>query len=421
MPDYKKPEYKEPAKNTPKNMKILFVAIPVAIVALAAIFIVFGFLRGTPPIAMPPQQVILGEVTAKDVNTSMEYVAQMEADNSVDLLARVSGFLISKNFSDGDLVKRDQILFQIEPDQYQALVDTAEAKVISTQAQLDRATLDFNRISDLYRKKTSPKSDYDSSKATYEVAKAEVMSAQASLTEAKLNLGYASIKAPFDGRISDTPFSEGSLLGPDSGVLAKVVSLDPILVTFGVSDKSITSVKGTDISNQESADDWQVRLRLSNGAIYSHIGKISYISPLVNPMTDTVKFKAKFENPDKILVPNQIVTAIVEKVHPARRLLVPKEAVLTDTDGNFVYLPKQSDDGQQMVTEMRRVTLDGELDKDYIIKEGLSEGEKFILKGLMSGGATLTPGAAIQISEPQAAEGQLPQGEQPKAEDGGNK
>ncbi len=393
----------------PANMKPLFVIIPLAIVALAAVFILLGFLRGAPQMAMPPQMVVLGEVVTRDINTSMEYVAQLEADKSVDLLARVSGFLQTKNFADGDTVKKGQLLFQIEPDQYQALADTAEAAVISAQAQVDKATLDFNRITDLYNKRTSPKSDYDSSKADYEVAKAALMSAQATLTEAKLNLGYASIRAPFDGRISDTPFSEGSLLGPDSGVLATVVSLDPIQVTFGVSDKFISAMRGQGL-NQANAKDWQVRLRLSDGSVYEKTGQLSYVAPLVNPQTDTVRFKAKFENPGGLLSPNQIVTAILEKVHPATRLMVPKEAVLTDTDGNYVLSPKEEDDdqgGRRLTAEMKRVTLDGELDKDYIIKEGLAEGDKFILKGLLANGATLTPGAAIQIA--------------PQPEDGGNK
>ena len=395
-------------------MKPLFVIIPLAIVALAAIFIGLGFLRGAPPMAMPPQAVILGQVTADNVNISREYVAQLEADNSVDLLARVSGFLVSKNFADGDLVKKGQLLFQIEPDQYQALVDTADAQLLSAQAQFYRATLEFNRITDLYNKRTSPKSDYDSSKAAYEMAKGAMMSAQAGLTEARLNLGYASIKAPFDGRISDTPFSEGSLLGPESGILAQVVSLDPILVTFGVSDKIITRVKGANAPTWQNADEWQVRLRLSNGEVYGHAGQLSYIAPLVDPQTDTVKFKAKFANPDNTLSPNQIVTAIVEKIHPDKRLMIPKEAVLTDTDGNFVYMPKEVDDGaggKKLTADMRRITLDSELDKNYIIKEGLAEGDKFILKGLLSGGATLTPGATIQIAPAPGADGQKPQPE----------
>lgn len=402
MQDYKLPGHFSDAS---PRMKKLFIIIPLAIAGVAVLFILFGFLRTAPPMAMPPQAVILGAVESREINTSTEYVGRLEAEQSVILQPRVSGYLQSKNFADGDMVKKGQVLFQIEPDQYQALVEAAEGAALSAQAQLDKASLNFTRIRDLYNKRTSPKSDYDSSKADFEVAQAAVMSAQASLKEARLNLGYASILAPFDGRISDTPFSVGAFLSPEIGPLAQVVSLDPIQVVFGVSDKVIASLRGSSL-NQDNADQWQVRLRFSNGAIYEEAGKLSYVAPVVNPQTDTVGFKAKFNNPGNLLAPNQIVTAILEKVNPARRLIVPKEAVLTDTDGNFVYLPKQAENG--FVSEMRRVKTDGELDREYIIAEGLSEGEKIIVRGLMSGGATLAAGAPIQIVPEEGAEGASP-------------
>lgn len=395
-------------KETPPQVRRLFVILPVAVVALAAIFIILGFFRRAPQMAMPPQGVILAEATLKEMAGASEFVAQTEADSSVDLLARVSGFLVAKGFKDGDVVRKNQVLFQIEPDQYQSQVESAEAKLLSAQAQLDRASLDFRRITDLYNKKTSPKSDYDSAKASFEVATGEVMSAQAALTQARLNLDYASIKAPFAGRVSDTPFSEGALLGPESGVLATLVSLDPIQVSFGVSDKAMASIRtihGYD--KAEGMGDWQVRLRLSNGQVYDRIGRLTYVAPLVDPKTDTVKMKATFPNPDHVLYPNQIVTAIVERARPIKRVTVPQEAVLTDDEGNFVLMPKAVDgeNGPTYVAEARRVTTDGEAGADYVIKEGLAAGDKVIVKGLMSGGAALADGAAIRVIEPQAQGG----------------
>jgi len=398
----------------------LFIAIPVLIVLLAVIFILVGQKKAPPPV-MPPQQVILSQVEARDITESREYVAIMESDNLVELKARVSGFLVAKNFEDGDQVKAGQLLFQIEPDQYQAVLDNAEGSVLSAQAQFDRASLDFNRITDLYHKKTSPKSDYDRAKADYEMAQAALVSATATRAQARLNLQYASIKAPFDGQISDTPYYIGSLLGPESGVLATVVSVDPILVTFGISDKIITDSQRQDLAAQETIDDWQVRLRLSSGNYYDQVGRFTYIAPTVDPQTDTLKFKAKFANPAKILRPSQIVTAVVERVHPERKLVVPKEAVLTDTEGNFVYMPKEvpADPNKPgspagLVAEMRRVTLESgdTLTKEYIITDGLKEGESFILKGLMSGGATLRPGAAIMAVDP-STQGHDGQGQAP--------
>ena len=392
-----------------KRLKILFVVIPSAIVLLAVIFIIFG--RQEPPaVAMPPQQVILTKALSREITESHEYVAVIEADEIVDLRARVSGFLVAKPFKEGDMVQSGQLLFQIEPDQYQAVLENAEANVLSAQAQYDRATLDFNRTSDLYRKNTSPKSDFDKAKADYETALAALMSANAAQTQARLDLQYASVKAPFTGLVSDTPYSVGSLLSLDSGVLAQVVSVDPILVTFGISDKIITTAQKKDTGKKYDIADWQVRLKLAPDNYYNQIGKFSYVSPIVDPQTDTIKFKAKFINPDRLLRPGQIVTVVVERTSPDKRLVLPKEAVLTDPDGNYVLMPKElpadpEKPGSQPTTvaEVRRVVLeDGDmLDKDYIIKDGLTEGEKVITKGLMSGGATLRANSPISISQPE--------------------
>ena len=383
--------------DTGRFKPIYYVLIPAGIVILAVAAIMAGR-RQPPPVAMPPQVVVLDEVRALPTAEASEFVAQMEADQWVDLKARVTGFLRHRNFSAGDLVQKDQVLFEIEPDQYQALLEMAEAEVISAQAQYDRATLDFNRIRDLYQKNTTTKSDFDTAKAAYEVAAAQVTSARARRTQAQLNLDYATIRAPFTGRISDTPYSAGSLLGPESGVLATLVSMDPILAVFGLSSRLNTSA-----GPGETLDNWQARLRLAQETWYPLAGRLVYRSPTVDPQTDTVKFKAQFENPDGFLLPGQIVTAILERARPRLRLAIPQEALLTDAEGRYVMVVRQEAEG--LFAERRPVVLDrGETAREYFIKEGLEAGEKFIVKGLMSGGATLRPGAPVRLAAPEEAE-----------------
>ena len=377
---------------------IYFVLIPVGVVFLAIAVILAGR-RHPPSFALPPQAVVLGEVRSVTLADASEFTAQMEADLSVELKARVSGFLHRRNFSAGDLVEKGQVLFQIEPDQYQALLDMAEAELISAQAQYDRATLDFNRIRDLYDKNTSTKSDFDSSKAAFEVAGAQVMSARARQTQARLNLDYATIRAPFEGRISDTPYSEGSLLGPESGVLANMVSTDPILVVFGLSSRLMDSAVGP--GEARSLDDWQARLRLAPETYYPQAGRLVYISPTVDVRTDTVKFKASFANPEGLLRPGQIVTAVLERVRPRPKLAVPKAALLTDAEGSYVLVPVEDPASGGWTTERRPVVLErAETDRDYFIKEGLAVGDKILVKGLMSGGSTLRPGAPVRLVPP---------------------
>jgi len=379
-----------------KSIKFL---LPAGVVLLALVAILAGR-RHPQPMSMPPQVVVLAEAQARSLIETWEYAAQLEADRIVDLKARVSGFLIHKNFTAGDQVKKDQVLFQIEPDNYQALLDMAQAEVRSARAQFDRATLDFNRISDLYRKNTSTKSDFDSSKASFEVAAAQLKSAEARETQARLNLDYASIKAPFDGRISDTPYSEGSLLSPESGVLATVVSTDPVLAVFGLPSRAAAEIFQRD--DAWYAASWLARLKLAPDVYYPKAGRLVYLSPTVDAQTDTVKLKARFENPDDVLRPGQIATAVLEGAQPRRRLLVPKAAVLTDPEGRYVLTVREASKGAGLVAERRPVVLDrGELDQEYFIREGLEAGDKFIIKGLMSGGATLRPGSPVRLAPPE--------------------
>ncbi|MDR2934700.1 MAG: efflux RND transporter periplasmic adaptor subunit [Candidatus Adiutrix sp.] len=382
---------------------IYFVLMPLGIFLLALAAILAGR-RQPPHFIMPPQEVVLGEVRPRHFSDSSEFAAQMEADPRVDLKARVSGFLRRQNFSAGDLVKKDQVLFQIEPDQYQALLDMAQAEVLSAQAQYDRAKRDFDRIQDLYRKNTSTKSDFDTAKAAFEVAEAQVMSARARQAQARLNLDYATIRAPFDGRISDTPYSEGSLLGPESGVLATVVATDPILVVFGLSSRLLTAAGSP--SETDYFKEWQVSLKLPQGTDYPQPGRLVYISPTVDAQTDTVKFKASFANPEGLLRHGQIVTAILESVRPRYRLAIPKAAVVTEAEGRYVLVPRKDPESDAWSAEKRPVVLDqAETDLEYFVKDGLKAGDHILVKGLMSGGSALRPGAPIRPAPPESPGG----------------
>ncbi|MDR2366653.1 MAG: efflux RND transporter periplasmic adaptor subunit [Deltaproteobacteria bacterium] len=380
--------------------KWIFVLIPLIVVGLAAAVIGLGFLRTNPQIVPPPQQVRLDEIKLVDATPTLKAVALVEANQSVDLKARVSGFLIGKHFEEGREVKAGQTLFRIEPDQYQAAVTSAMADVTSAQAQLDKATLDFNRAKDLYTKKSSPKSDFDTAQAALDVAQATLQAARARLAQAKLNLDYATIKAPFDGSVSSSPFSVGSLVGPESGALATVVSKDPVEVTFGLSDKVMSGVRlGNERSGLPGSRVENVRPRLLLGNdYYEHDGEISYVSPQVDRQTDTVRFKVRFKNPDGKLAPGQAVVASLEPIEPRKILMLPKPALMTGGGASFVYLAEPGEGGQGLVAAMRPVTVGNEFGGGFEVLSGLKEGEKVIVEGLMSQGARLRPGAPVAIA-----------------------
>jgi membrane fusion protein (multidrug efflux system) len=354
---------------------------------------------------MPPQRVVLAKVVTGPANNTLRAIGLVEADMAVDLKARVSGFLLERTFKEGDRVKEGQVLFRIEPEQYQAALSAAQADVASATAQMDRATLDYNRIRDLYQKKSSPKSDFDNASAALDVARATLQAASARLEQAALNLEYTTVKAPFDGEIGDTPFSEGTLLGPESGVLARVVKADPVEVTFGLSDKVMASSRLGDPRSGlpgGSVANLVPRLIINDRDYYKLDGQITYVAPEVDHQTDTIKLKSSFPNPDGALAPGQSVIVSLEPKNPLQVLLIPKNSVMTAQGESYVYVTAPGPDGG-LVSQTRQVKIGIEFDEGYEVLEGLSEGDEIISLGLMSAGARLRPGAPVQVVEPEDA------------------
>ncbi|MDR1296092.1 MAG: efflux RND transporter periplasmic adaptor subunit [Deltaproteobacteria bacterium] len=375
--------------------KGVFILIPLAVVVLAAAAVGLGILRTPKSAPPPPQRVVMAEVTVQPVTSALRAVALISADESVELKARVSGFLVAKDFTEGQAVASGQVLFQIEPDQYKAAVLAAEADQASAQAQLDLAVIEFNRVDGLYRRRSSPKSDYDKALASREVAEAAAKAAGARLETARLNLTYAYVTAPISGVISDTPFSVGTYVTPESGVLATVVSADPVEVSFGLSDSVMAQVRA---GNPRAGlpggalDNVKPRLLIGPETYYELDGVFSYVAPQVDRNTDTVKFKARFANPKNVLAPGQSAVVSLEPVAPRSLLLVPKEALMHAEGGSFVYKVSP-----QSTSELVNVEIGVEYDNGFEVLSGLAEGDQVVSLGLMSYGAMLRPGAPVMI------------------------
>ncbi|MDR1578532.1 MAG: efflux RND transporter periplasmic adaptor subunit [Deltaproteobacteria bacterium] len=392
-----------------KHLKNIFVLIPFIIASLAVLAVLSGWLWRTPPMPVRPQTVILTSVGVEEAQSNYEIIGFLEADQKVDLLVRVSGFLVKIAFKEGDLVKAGQTLFEIEPDQYEAAVAAAEGALLSAQANFTKAELDFTRIKDLYAKRTSPKSDLDAAQAALDVARANIMSATASLSQARLNLSYTKVKAPFAGQVSDTPFSEGNLLSPESGILATLVTLDPILVSFGVSDKYMSATRlGDGPLPGQSLDNMEFRVKINGDTFYPEPGKLVYVAPLVDKVTDTVKLKIMFDNPKGILRPNQSVNVSITAKVPPKVLLAPKSSVMSSNQGRFVFQAvmapaRGAPEGSEpyLQAKITYLKLGREYDNGYEILEGLKEGDQIISLGLMAGGAMLREGTPVVVREPE--------------------
>jgi membrane fusion protein (multidrug efflux system) len=215
------------------------------------------------------------------------------------------------------------------------------------------------------------------------MAAASILEAQAALEQAEINLGYTEIHAPIAGRIGRADLSVGNLVGPDSGVLATIVSQDPIYVTFPVSQRQLLAHRG-------ERGEPVVRVTLPDGTLYEHAGRLNFLDVQVDPGTDTVTVRAELPNPDRVLVDGQFVGVRVERGEPERVLAVPQAALQLDQAGPYVLVVGGDDK-----VEARRVTLGDAEGAQVVVEGGLNQGERIIVEGIQK----VRPGMTVAVSE----------------------
>lgn len=343
----------------------------------------------TPPAAPPPPGVTVAAVTRSEINPVFEVVGQTEAVDEVDLRARVQGFLVSRAFNEGDDVREGDLLFAIEKAPYEAALAAADASVDQAQAAVLRTRKDLERARILFSRGNVSEKSLDDAVAAERDARAQLAAAEARQREARLNLGYTDVYAPVDGRIGRAAYSVGNLVGPDSDVLATLVKLDPIYAVFNVSERLYLSYR-QEAAAMPAANSPQAapvpRLRLANNQDYPHAGKIAFVDNRVDPMTGTIAVRAIFPNPDKLLVPGIFVTVRLSERQPEPALLIPQAAVQEDQAGRFVLVAKPDN-----TAEVRRIETGERTGISWQVTSGLSEGELVIYEGIQK----VRPGAPI--------------------------
>lgn len=319
--------------------------------------------------------VVVTTAERQDVTPSFSYVGRVEAVESVDLIARVEGFLQQRNFREGGDVKQGDLLFLIEQDPYEITVQERRADLAGAQATLKNAEDDYARKEALVKRKNVSEASRDLALATLGIAKAAVQQAQASLRRAELDLSYTEVNSPIAGQISRARFSVGNLVGPNSGALATVTSIDPVYVTISVTEKDLIDARrrGIDLDNPPVAPS----LLLSDGTAYEHAGEFNYLDPSVDRATDTVTARATFPNPDRLLLPGQFVTVNVRQKIPVSTIVIPQVAVQEDQQGYFVLVVDRANQ-----VGIRRVALGDQIGTDWIVMDGLAEGERLVVQGL---------------------------------------
>ncbi len=301
---------------------------------------------------------------------------------SVDLVARVQGFLQSIDYQDGTFVKQGATLFTIEPETYKLKLEQAQAAEAGSQASVKQAEADFKRQSDLVQRQAVSQATLDTSTSARDNAQANLQQAQVNTKIAEVNYGYTNVTAPFDGIVSAHLVSIGELVGAASPTqLASIVQLDPIYVNFNVNEQDVLRVREEARRRGITPSDLrqlpiEVGLQTENG--YPHKGKLDYISPTINQSTGTLAVRGLLPNPDRVLLPGFYVRVRVPFDQQQNALLVPDVALGSDQAGRYVLVV--NGDG---VVEQRKVQtgpLEGEL---RVIESGLKADDRVVIAGLL--------------------------------------
>jgi membrane fusion protein (multidrug efflux system) len=334
--------------------------------------------------AAPAPSVVVTAVVRKDVTPSRSFVGRVEAIESVELRARVDGFLEQRAFTEGRDVVAGDLLFVIEQAPYQAEVERRMADLVSAEATLKNAKLSADRARKLVKRGNISQAKVDEAEAEETRGQAGVLQAKAALRQAELDLGYTTIKAPIDGRIGRAAYSVGNLVGSTSEPLATIVGLDPIYVQFAVSDRDLLDARREGLGERTAL--FTPHLVLGDGQRFEHDGRLAFIDNTVDQQTDTVLVRAEFPNSGRVLLPDQFVTVVIERTDPVVALVIPQAAIQEDQNGRFVLVL----DGANKV-QVRRVKMGAQEGADWIVEEGVEEGEQVVVEGLQK----VRPGIAV--------------------------
>ncbi len=333
-----------------------------------------------PLAAQTEPTVGVSNVVVADVSPKHEFVGRVEAVDAVDVRARIEGFIESRLFAEGQFVRKDQVLFEIDKRSAEIALEDAKAGLASAQATLSDAQRRLERNQTL-SSQTVSRAVLEESQAASETAQANLLSAQARVEQAELNLSFTRISSPFDGRIGAAALSVGSYVNTSSPALARVVAIDPIRVVFSVSDRSILELRAAagGIGKDELAKRFTPGLRLSDGQPYAQSGKIEFFGNEIDEQTGTLAIRALFPNPQTLLIPGQFVTVVISQAEQKLRPVVPLGVVQQDREGKYVLLVNA-----QGEVAVQRIKVSEQSDGNWIVDEGLKGGESLIVEGLQN-------------------------------------
>ncbi|MGL3820338.1 efflux RND transporter periplasmic adaptor subunit [Sphingopyxis sp. R3-92] len=360
-----------------------------------------GHDRGAPQVGY-----VVAQVGAVPVTT--ELGARTVAFETSEIRPQVSGLIRRRLFTEGGLVRAGQPLYQIDASLYQAAVDQASANLASARASAQAAEEKARRFEPLAKMQAIAEQDYTDALAQARVARAAVAQNAAALETARINLRYTTLSAPISGRIGRSLATPGALVSASQATpLAVIQQTDPMYVDMQQSSAELTALRQAIASGGTAAGSTSVRLRLEDGSSYGFSGSVQFSEITVNEATGTVTLRARFPNPQGLLLPGMFVTALFDQAVNPAAILIPQAAVQRDFDGSaFVYLA-----GKDNKAARRKVTAARTIGPNWVVTDGLKAGDRVITQGLgnLKQGAPIRPvpaSSAQQVGPPagQAAQ-----------------
>lgn len=322
-----------------------------------------------------PKEVVVDNPHMEQVNVSAESTGRVEAQYSIDVIARVSGFLLKKYFKEGDFVKKGQLLFQIDPREYQLSVNNSRAAVNQYQALYTNAQQEWHRANALVKEDLISRSDVDSSLAARNQNKALLDSANQQLELAKVNLSYTSIRSPIDGRIGKVNITEGNYVTATSGSLVNVASVSPVYVSF--------SLKGDDfvklLKASDKFKDVEVKVQLGDGSWYDKVGTVNFVDNKIDKDSGSVQMRATFDNEKGWLVPGAYMKVKLTAPKTVEFMTVPQACAKGDAMSGYYVWAVQDNKAVR-----KDIKVSDDINNNWIVEDGLNKSDVIVVSGIQN-------------------------------------
>jgi multidrug efflux system membrane fusion protein len=363
----------------------------VVLLALAAHACTQSSAQPGPP---PAPRVTVAEVVSRDVTEVDEFRGRLEAVNTVSVRPRVSGFVSGVRFSEGSIVRKGALLYQIDPRPFQAEVDRLAAELARAKVTVQRSAAELRRAERLSSEQAMSQEEHERRVAAAEESKAQVSAVEAALRAAQLNLEFTRVTAPIGGRVGRAIVTEGNLVStgpPEATLLTTIVSLDPIYATFDADEQVF--LRYVDLARQGRRQNARtpglaIRMALASDSDYPHDGRLNFLDNQVDAATGTIRGRAVFANPDHALTPGLFVRLRVPGSGTYKGVLIQDRAVGTDLDKRFVLAVNR--DG---TVQYRAVVLGPIVDGLRLVRDGLRPGDRVIVNGLQRA----RPGTKVEV------------------------